>query len=63
MFMELMTICEEDFCGAKPFRRQFLFHRLRLEKPVSAAIAGDPLLSMLRESHQPPRTRLLNFTN
>lgn len=47
--MELMAICEEDYSGAKPFRRQFLFHRLRLEKPVAAAITTDPLLSMLRE--------------
>ena len=47
--MELMTICEEEFSGAKPFRRQFLFHRLRLEKPIATAISDDPVLSMLRE--------------
>lgn len=32
LFMELLLICEEDFTGAKPFRRQFLFHRCRIQR-------------------------------
>ena len=30
--MELMLICEEDAAGAKPLRRQFLFHRNRVQR-------------------------------
>lgn len=32
LFMELMLMCEEEYTGAKPFRRQFLFHRLRMQR-------------------------------
>mmetsp|Transcript_10925 Transcript_10925/g.16658 ORF Transcript_10925/g.16658 Transcript_10925/m.16658 type:complete len:154 (+) Transcript_10925:2375-2836(+) len=46
-FMELMVICEEDYTGAKPFRRQFLFHRNRLEKRLAAAMSDNQVLSLL----------------
>jgi hypothetical protein len=46
-FLELMTICEEDFSGAKPFRRQFLFHRVRLEKIAPTLMKEHAMLSLL----------------
>lgn len=45
-----MTICEEDFTEAKPFRQQFLFHRLRLEKALPPTLRENSLLSLLCES-------------
>jgi hypothetical protein len=46
--MELILICEEDFSGAKPFRRQFLFHRLRLQRKfVPPVIVPGPAMAVL----------------
>lgn len=45
--MELMKICEEDSTNAKPFRRQFLFHRIRIEKIIPNLMKENTMLSLL----------------
>lgn len=47
-FMELMLICEEDSSGAKPFRRQFLFHRLRVQKKfIPPVLVKGPAMDVI----------------
>jgi hypothetical protein len=46
-----MTICEEDFTSAKPFRQQFLFHRFRLEKALPRSVHENAMLALLCETH------------
>jgi hypothetical protein len=46
--MELLVICEEDFSGAKPLRRQFLFHRMRVERKfVPPVVVAGPAMEAL----------------
>jgi hypothetical protein len=56
--MELLTICEEDASGAKPFRQQFLFHRFRLEKTLPQSIQDSSMLALLRQTFLPLLTLL-----
>lgn len=58
-FMQLMLICEEDFTGAKPFRRQFLFHRMRAQRkflppvtvpgPAMAVLEHGNLVNVIKD--------------
>jgi hypothetical protein len=57
-----MTICEEDFTNAKPFRQQFLFHCFRLEKALPRSVHENNMLALLCEcslSVSLPRPSLL----
>lgn len=43
-------MCEEDISGAKPLRRQFLFHRLRVQRKfVPAVVVPGPAMGVLGE--------------